>query len=148
MEVLKKNGFTLIEILVVLGIMATLLSISFLNLSLIDKIKERDMVRMMVRNLENVRSDAMTNKRDTRFEALNDKTYYSLVRNPEKTNEERERVELSEGWDFLGDAFIDFGNNGLLSSTITIKITNNKGKEIDFTVGVATARILVKEINK
>ncbi|NLM06215.1 MAG: type II secretion system protein [Tissierellia bacterium] len=148
MEILKRNGFTLIEILVVLGLVAMLLTISIFNLSLIGKIEERDMVRLLVRDLENIRSDAMINKRATSFQAFNDNNFYTLIRNKGDVSQTSESVYLPEDWTFKGSSTIDFGNKGIISSTVTIAITDDKGKTIYFTVGVATARIIVKEVNR
>lgn len=138
-----KRGFTLIELVTSLAIIAILAAVVIMKIPSLDGMKEKEEVRQIERNLNYARRLAIASGRDVNF-YLDEESYsYQDPSTKEETKVDLEYLTLQV---MLADSKkpIAFKENGSINNAGSIKILGND-KNYKITIVPVTGKINVKE---
>jgi len=148
---MQKNGFTLIELICVIAIIAIATSIAMPNISnWLDKEALNTSARQIAVGIRKTRQLAMTTNRETKFELYRDGKY--KIRDYDVRRPSLETVELSKRVNYISSNFNDnFYNIDVVGFNVrgrptyggTITLRANK-EELNITVLPVTGRVKIK----
>ena len=142
---MDKKGFTLIEVIVTIGLLIILLSLVFPKINMdryyLDKVSKE-----LLYDLKDIKVKMMTTDGPTYSMTISDNHYMLKIGKNKRINQYK-KFELKEGYKFIySHQDVAFNFNGAPHQSQTIKIINtetDEKKEISIVLG--TGRILLLE---
>lgn len=148
MEILNRKGFTLIELMMALCIMAAVFSIALSGFGIIKAVEEKSSVDELIAELKFAKNDSQIKERENEFEFFQDESRYLIKRGEIGVNEEREERFLSGDLKFFNNAIFRFSKNGTPSISDTVFIKRDNEVIYEVTLSVGTSQIRLYKLNE
>lgn len=141
----KQQGYTLIEILIVLTLLSIIISIGTPSIKVIGRFEEKQEIKNLKRDILYARNNAILEGSIYQFEINHKKNFYSIS----NKNKTIKKIELAY-WDILsGNNFtsvIRFSPSGSPNKAGTFTLKNEKGYTIELRISPVTGKLNVHEI--
>lgn len=154
MEILNnksnKQGYTLVEVLVVLALITIVLSVSIPSFSLVFNTAEKKELMEFRRDLIFARNKSVIENLIYTVKLNNINNSYQIIRNDKKLSIIKDK-ELSHGIALKKNNFgnvIDFYPTGAPKIGGSIELRNRKGQRIEITITPATGKVNLKDGKK
>lgn len=148
MELLKfknsKYGYTLVELLLIIAIVAIVLSIGIPSIKTISNGREKNELMEFKRNIIFARNSAVVENCIYILYVDVGKNSYIITKDDGTTASVIKNIKLSNGIVIRGNNFngsIKFYQNGSPNNAGTILLTNRKKKKIELTITPATGKV-------